>query len=333
MNLSVVVPCYNEEENLNDFYVEMKKAIIQSGVKSYEIILVDDGSKDQSWPIIQNLCAFDSFVKGVKLSRNFGHQAALTAGLIEARGEYVFIIDADLQDPPGLLKDMLTKAKEGHDVVYGKRRIMMGERRFKLWTANQFYRTLSTLSDIKIPRNTGDFRLINRKVLIAYQSLSESHRYSRGLIAWGGFRQTELLYDRMPRLKGVSKYPLRKMNNFSLDAMTGYSLKAFRMIMWLGLITSGVSFMAVLYALFSWPYLETVSGWTSLMSVVMLISSVQLVCLGVVGEYVGRTCIETKKRPLYFIETRSSDAQKKKEELDQFLNLNISELRPQLPLS
>ena len=317
MNLSVVAPCMNEEDGLEAFYLRLINSIQMSGLNHYEIILIDDGSSDRTWDVIRYLNRRDSNVKGIQLSRNFGHQAALTAGLCEAKGEYIFIIDSDLQDPPELLVPMLEKMKSGFDVVYGQRKKRKGETVFKLVTASLFYRTLSMLADINIPKDTGDFRLINRKVLEAYNSLSETQRFTRGLIAWLGFRQTAYLYDRQARFAGSTKYPLKKMINFSLDAVTGFSLKPLRLIIYLGILTSGFSVLAFIYSIYGWLLSQTVPGWASLMTAICILSSVQLICIGVVGEYVGRTFAETKKRPLYLIQGKAES------EMTDTLNLGI----------
>lgn len=308
MYLSIVAPCMNEEEVLEEFYFRILSVIKENRISDYEVILIDDGSKDHTWDIIKMLNSRNRRVKGIQLSRNFGHQSALTAGLDEAAGEYIFIIDSDLQDPPELLPSMIKKMNEGFDVVYGQRREREGETKFKLVTANVFYRVLTRLADIEIPKDTGDFRLINRKVLDAYKKISESQRFTRGLIAWLGFRQTAILYDRKPRFAGVTKYPLSKMINFSVDALTSFSLKPLRVIILFGVITSFFSIVAFIYSLVGWLYSQTVPGWASLMTVICLLSCVQLICLGVVGEYVGRIFAETKKRPLYLIQEKADDS-------------------------
>jgi dolichol-phosphate mannosyltransferase len=305
----------NEEDGLEAFYLRLKNAVKMSKCEDYEIILVDDGSTDNTWDMICALHRLDKQVKGIKLSRNFGHQAALTAGLKAAKGQYIFIIDSDLQDPPELLVPMLDKMKEGYDVVYGKRRKRKGETYFKLITASAFYRVLSLLADVEIPKDTGDFRLMNKKVLEAYGSINESQRFTRGLIAWLGFRQTALPYDRNPRFAGSTKYPLRKMINFSLDAVTGFSLKPLRLIIYLGIATSFVSICAFLYSVYGWLLSKTVPGWASIMSAICLLSSVQLICTGVVGEYVGRTFFESKKRPLFLIQDMTGESE---------INMNVS---------
>lgn len=316
MFLSVVAPCMNEEDGLEVFYLRVLTTLKTLCISDYEIILIDDGSTDDTWGMITSLHNRDSRVKGIKLSRNFGHQAALTAGLNQARGEYTFIIDSDLQDPPELLGQMLEKLQMGFDVVYGQRRQRAGETKFKLMTATLFYRTLSKLSDIEIPKDTGDFRLIKSKVLSAYNSLSENQRFTRGLIAWLGFKQTALLYDRHPRFAGTTKYPLKKMINFSIDALTAFSLKPLRMIIGLGMIAAFVSVLAFIYSIYGWLLSNTVPGWASIMTAVCILSSVQLICLGVVGEYVGRTFAETKKRPLYLVQELT-------DEVEQSLQVNL----------
>ena len=212
-----------------------------------------------------------------------------------------------MQDPPELLAQMLDKMHDGFDVVYGQRKHRAGETFFKKTSAHLFYRFLSLLADIDIPKDTGDFRLMNRKVLSAYQSLNESHRFTRGLIAWLGFKQTALPYDRHARFAGTTNYPLMKMINFSLDAVTGFSLKPLRLIILVGVLTSFVALLALAYTLYGWVFSKNIPGWTSLMTVILLLSCVQLICVGVVGEYVGRTFTETKRRPLYFIQD-SKDA-------------------------
>lgn len=322
MFLSIVAPCFNEEEGLKEFHRQVVKAIQQTNALRYEIILVDDGSSDQTWDKICLLQMLDINVRGFKLSRNFGHQSALTAGLLQAKGDYIFIIDSDLQDPPELLMTMLAKMQEGFDVVYGQRKNRAGETIFKKTSAHLFYRFLSLLADIDIPKDTGDFRLMNRKVLEAYQALNESHRFTRGLIAWLGFRQTSLLYDRHARFAGSTKYPLMKMINFSLDAVTGFSLKPLRLIILMGVFTSFIALMALCYTLYGWVFSQNIPGWTSLMTVILLLSCVQLVCIGVVGEYVGRTFTETKRRPLYFIQEHA-DATAIQAQGDKFKTLTI----------
>lgn len=308
MYVSVVAPCFNEEEGLKEFYLRVIRAIKETHAQFYEIILVDDGSKDHTWREISDLQGMDKNVRGLRLSRNFGHQSALTAGLLSARGDYIFIIDSDLQDPPELLGPMIKKLHEGFDVVYGQRKRREGETFFKKFSAHMFYRFLSVLADIDIPKDTGDFRLMNRKVLEAYHSLNESHRFTRGLIAWLGFKQTALSYDRHARYAGTTKYPLMKMINFSLDAVTGFSLKPLRLIILLGVFASFISLLALGYALYGWVFSKNIPGWTSLMTVILLLSSVQLICVGVVGEYVGRTFTESKRRPLFFIQEKRDAA-------------------------
>lgn len=305
--LSVVAPCYNEQEVLPEFSKRLIAAVHDANIDSFEVILVDDGSTDKTWQAIASLAAANKRIKAIKLSRNFGHQAALTAGLKKASGEYIFIIDSDLQDPPELLKEMISKAKSGFDVVYGQRRQRAGESFFKKASAKAFYRILSMLADVNIPKDTGDFRLINNKVLQAYNSLTESQRFTRGLIAWLGFKQVGILYDRHSRFAGTSKYPLKKMINFSIDAITGYSLKPLRFILVVGVYSALISSMIFIYTIYGWLFMDTIPGWASIMTAVTFLSSVQLICIGMVGEYVGRILVETKRRPLFLIEEQIND--------------------------
>lgn len=295
MDLSVVAPCMNEEEGLEVFYLRLLNAIKMTGFEEYEIIFVDDGSSDQTWNVIQTLHGFNQHVHGIRFSRNFGHQAALTAGLKRASGEYIFIIDSDLQDPPELLVPMLEKIKSGFDVVYGQRKLRRGETAFKLISAKLFYRFLSFMADIKIPKDTGDFRLINRKVLEAYYAINETQRFTRGLIAWLGFRQTSLPYERHPRFAGTTKYPLKKMINFSIDAVTGFSMKPLRMIIYVGVLATLASAGILIMS-------------PGLLAIIAIFSSLQLICLGIIGEYVGRTFIESRRRPLFLVQETTSEA-------------------------
>lgn len=309
MLVSVVAPCMNEEDGLGEFYQRVQGAIQEAKIFHYEIILVDDGSKDKTWDVITALHQADKNVKGVRLSRNFGQQSALTAGLAEAQGEYIFIIDSDLQDPPELLKDMLEVAQTGFDVVYGQRRTREGETFLKLVTAHAFYRFLSMMADINIPKDAGDFRLISRRVLKAYLELNETLRYSRGLIAWLGFKQTAILYDRHARYAGDTKYSLKKMISYSVDAITSFSLRPLRLIIHLGIMTALLALLTLGYTIYAWLINDTVVGWTSIMTVILLLGCVQLICIGVVGEYVGRTFTETKRRPIFLVQEKTESVE------------------------
>jgi polyisoprenyl-phosphate glycosyltransferase len=303
--LSIVVPCYNEEESVPEFHRRMSAAARQAG-GPYEIVFIDDGSSDRTWPILAGLAASDSCVTAVKLSRNHGHQLALTAGLTQCRGERILVIDADLQDPPELLEPMLALLEAGADVVYGQRRSRAGETRFKTATAAAFYRLLRRLVDIDIPVDAGDFRLMSRRALDVLNRMPEHHRFIRGMVSWIGMRQVPIHYDRDPRYAGETKYPLRKMIRFAIDAITGFSVAPLRLASFLGVAAAALSLALMSYTLGSWLLGSTIAGWTSLTSIVLLIGSVQLIVLGIIGEYLGRLYIEAKRRPLFVIEAIAS---------------------------
>jgi dolichol-phosphate mannosyltransferase len=247
------------------------------------------------------LASADHRVVPVDLSRNFGHQLALSAGLTFARGQKILIIDADLQDPPELLPEMFRLMDGGANVVYGQRVSRSGETRFKQWTARAFYRLLSSLSDVEIPVDTGDFRLMDRKVLDVLNSMPEQHRFIRGMVAWAGFKQTALRYERAPRQAGLTKYPLRKMVRFALDAITGFSTRPLRLGFYLACSLLVVALVLSVYVVYAWWFLNSVKGWASLLTLVLVFSSAQLVVLSIIGEYVGRTYLESKGRPLFIV--------------------------------
>lgn len=297
--LSVVTPCFNEQDVVRAFYERVTAACRQADL--YELVLVDDGSTDATWAIIRSLATEDAHVVGLRLSRNHGHQLALTAGLAHARGGRVLIIDADLQDPPELLAEMMKMMDRGADVVYGQRRQRQGESAFKLATAHLFYRFLNLLSDTEIPTDAGDFRLVNRRVLDTFNSMPEHQRFIRGMISWVGFEQVPLLYDRNERAAGHSKYPLRKMMRFAADAVTSFSTKPLRLASYLGLTVAGLCLVATIYLIAGHYLGYTVPGWTSLIVVILLVGALQLFVLGIIGEYLGRLVIESKGRPLYIV--------------------------------
>lgn len=301
VTLSVVAPCYNEEEVLPEFYERVSKVCAATCPDDYEIVLVNDGSADTTWTIIQSLAQRDSHVVGVNLSRNFGHQAALTAGLEVCRGERILIIDADLQDPPELLPAMMARLDQDLDVVYGQRSERQGETPFKKLSALAFYRVLNRIIDIQVPVDTGDFRLVRRNVVDALLAMPENNRFIRGMVAWMGFRQEAFAYRREPRFAGTTKYPLRKMIRFSVDAITGFSILPLRFAFHLASLALLGSIVLALYIFWSWLSKDVVHGWTSVMLSILLFGSAQLVILGVIGEYVGRTYMQSKGRPLYFI--------------------------------
>jgi len=301
MKLSVVIPCFNEEASLPSTLERVINTAntAKESMGDYEIILIDDGSTDLTWGLIKGACLNNPFVRGIRLSRNFGHQVALSAGLQSATGERIFIIDADLQDPPELLPKMMQALDEGADVAYGRRVSRDGEGFFKLVTAFGFYRFINWLSDIEIPRDTGDFRLVNRKVIDAVNSMPERHRFLRGMFAWVGFKQVPVDYDRAERFAGESKYPLKAMLRFAITAITSFSVRPLRLAMLMAACFALASFLGILYVVIGHFLGGTAQGWTSLMVVVLFIASLQFLLLGIIGEYIGRMFTEQKGRPLF----------------------------------
>jgi dolichol-phosphate mannosyltransferase len=267
----------------------------------YEIVFVNDGSTDGTLDILQKIQASDDRVRVVDLSRNHGHQLASTAGLTVARGEMVLLIDADLQDPPELLGKMVELLEQGADVVYGQRVRRHGETFLKRFSAALFYRLLSRSSKIVIPLDTGDFRLMRRHVVDILNQMSESHRFIRGLVAWTGFNQVALCYERDPRYAGQTKYPFLKMLNFSIDAYTAFATAPLRFVFLAALLAIAVALGMLAWTGYSYFFLDAVAGWSSLMAVFLFFTSVQLLSLAVIGEYVGRIFIEAKKRPMFVI--------------------------------
>jgi len=301
--LSIVVPCYNEEGCLEALHRRLAEAARTAAGDDYEIILVNDGSRDNSWPIMERIALADPHLVAINLSRNHGHQLALTAGLDHSSGDHILIIDADLQDPPELLGPMLEVMREkGADVVYGVRRSRRGETAFKRATAHGFYRLLSRATDVEIPVDTGDFRLMSRRALDAFLSMPEQARFIRGMVAWIGFKQVPILYDREERFAGETKYPFKKMFRFALDALTGFSSAPLKLASHAGLALSVGSVLIVLYILAAWLSGRSVAGWTSLMLVVVVLGAVQMFVLALMGEYIGRLYNEAKKRPLYIVQ-------------------------------
>jgi len=301
IGLSVVVPCYNEEEGVHELHRRVT-AVCQSCVGiAYELVLVNDGSSDATWEIMCELSNRDKKVVAINLSRNHGHQLALSAGLQMCRGERVFIIDADLQDPPELLSKMMDRMDGGCDVVFGQRIKREGETAFKKVSAFAFYRLLNRMVDIDIPRDTGDFRLMSRRAVDILNSMPEHHRFIRGMVSWIGMRQEALPYERAARFAGETKYPLSKMIRFALDAITGFSVRPLRIASYLGICFGIATLLLLTYVLAHYFIGETVEGWTSLAVITLALGSVQLFVAGVMGEYLGRLYIESKRRPLYII--------------------------------
>jgi polyisoprenyl-phosphate glycosyltransferase len=297
--LSVVVPVYNEEETLPELYQRLNAAL---GAEWHELVFVDDGSRDGSWAALRLFADADPRVRLVRLSRNWGHQAAITAGLDAARGDAVVVMDGDLQDPPELIPQLLARWREGYDVVYAVRTERAGESPFKRATASLYYRLLGRLSGSGIPADAGDFRLMSRRVVDALAAMPERARFLRGMTSWVGFRQTGVEYRREARYAGESKYPLRKMLRFALDGITSFSTVPVRLVAWLGFALVGFCLAVLGWALYTRFFTsEATPGWTSLLVVVLLLGGVQLLSLGIIGQYVARIFDESKQRPLYFV--------------------------------
>jgi len=296
--VSVVAPVYNEEETLPYFY-ERLTTVLEGLDAPYEIVLVNDGSRDGSYRAMRALHERDPRVRLVDFSRNFGHQAAISAGLDHARGDAVVIIDSDLQDPPEVIPELVARWRTGAEVVYAQRRARPGETRFKLATAALFYRTIRRLTSVDIPRDTGDFRLIDRKVADALVRMRERHRFMRGLSVWVGFRQEAVVYDRAARYAGETHYPLTKMVRFALDAITGFSHVPLQMATTLGFVIAGVSFLGIVVAAVIRLFTGGIVGQGTTISAVLLLGGIQLIFLGVLGEYLGRIYDEVRGRPLY----------------------------------
>jgi dolichol-phosphate mannosyltransferase len=303
MKLSIVVPCFNEEACLAELHQRLSTAARETVRNDYELVLVNDGSRDGSWTAMQQLAGNDPNLVAINLSRNHGHQLALTAGLDLCRGDTILIIDADLQDPPELLGPMLqTMREDDADVVYGVRRSRSGETAFKRATAHGFYRLLSRATEVDIPLDTGDFRLMSRRALDALLAMPEQARFIRGMVAWIGFKQVPFAYDRQERFAGETKYPLKKMVRFALDALTGFSSAPLKLASHFGLGLSVGSMLLVLYIAYAWASGRSIQGWTSLMLVVVIIGAIQMFVLALMGEYIGRLYNEAKGRPLYIIQ-------------------------------
>ena len=298
--LSVVLPVFNEFESLDELLRRLLPVLDGCG-RTFEIVFVDDGSRDGSFEKMASFAREDRRIRVVRLSRNFGHQMALTAGVDSARGRLVAVMDADLQDPPELLPQMLVKAEQGFEVVYAVRSAREGEGAFKKLTAHVFYRLKRRWTNVEIPVDTGDFRLLGPRAVAAFRNLRERHRFVRGMTAWVGFRQTGVEYGRPPRMRGETKYPVRKMLRFALDALTSFSWVPLQLATWLGFAVSAFSFFYILVVLVLKLLRINVAGWTTLMVFILLIGGVQLMMIGILGEYLGRVYEELKGRPLYIV--------------------------------
>jgi polyisoprenyl-phosphate glycosyltransferase len=305
MYLSIIIPIYNEEGNIHLIHDRLTK-VCNSITADHELIFVNDGSRDKSIDIIAELSTKHKEVKYINFSRNFGHQAAVSAGLDHAAGEYVCIIDADLQDPPELILDMHQKALEGYHVVYAKRRTRKGESAFKLFTAKYFYRTLDSITSIKIPLDTGDFRIMHKSVVNVVKNMPEKNKFLRGQIAWAGFKQTFVEYDRDQRFSGETGYPLKKMMKFAMDGVTSFSALPLKLATWLGFIVALISFVLIIYALYSKYVLNDYqSGWASIIISVLFIGGIQLICIGIIGEYISRIFDNVRDRPTYIVQDKN----------------------------
>lgn len=299
---SIIVPMYNEEEVIEETYKRLRE-VMDRAQEPYELVFVNDGSRDRTVEIVSRLSLEDSHVRLIQFSRNFGHQIAITAGMDYAEGQAIVVIDADLQDPPEVILDMIAKWKEGYDVVYGKRLKRKGETFFKKTTALFFYRLLRSLTSVDIPVDTGDFRLIDRKVADVLRGLKEKNRFVRGLVSWVGFRQTSVEYVREERWAGETKYPLKKMLRFAMDAITSFSHKPLRIATYIGFALSGVSFIYLLVVLIQALFTKTTTqGWASIVAINLFFNGIVLILLGVIGEYIGRIYDESKDRPLYIVQ-------------------------------
>jgi len=297
---SVVAPIYNEAETLPHFYARVVAAM-ESLDEPFEVVLVNDGSRDDSIAVMRALHERDPRVRVVDFSRNFGHQVAISAGLDHARGEAVVIIDSDLQDPPEVILELAAKWRQGAEVVYAQRRTRPGETRFKLLTAAVFYRLIRRLTSVDIPRDTGDFRLLDRKVVDTLVAMKEHHRFMRGLSVWVGFRQEAVHYDRQERYAGETKYPLSKMVRFALDAITGFSYVPLQLATTLGFVLAGLSLLGIVLAVVLRLLDVAIQGQTTTLIAVLLLGGIQLIFLGVIGEYLGRIYDEVRGRPLYIV--------------------------------
>ncbi|MFN2454042.1 MAG: glycosyltransferase family 2 protein [Pyrinomonadaceae bacterium] len=318
MLVSVIVPCYNEEAVIRETHSRLMATMGEVGGADYELVYVDDGSRDRTLALLEELQAMDARVRVLGLSRNFGHQIAVTAGLEHARGDCCAVIDADLQDPPEVIQEMVARWRDGYDVVYGVRTDREGETAFKLWTAKAFYRLINRLSKIQIPLDVGDFRLMSRHVVDALLQMPERDRFLRGMVSWVGFRQIAVLYKRAPRRAGASKYPLLKMIAFAADGVVSFSFTPLRLAIYTGFAAIALAFAGIVYAVLLRFFTDDwVRGWASLFVAVLFMSGVQLISLGIMGEYVGRIYGEVKKRPLYFVrEKLGFDAERANAETD-----------------
>lgn len=301
--ISIIIPMYQEQDVINECYKRITNILNQLELYDYELICINDGSRDKTLQILEQLAKNDEKLKVISFSRNFGHQAAVTAGLKYAMGDAVVIIDADLQDPPELIPDMIKLWESGNDVIYGKRKSREGESSFKLLSAKMFYRTLNALSDVEIPKDTGDFRLVDRKVVDIVNELPEHNKFLRGLFSWVGYKQIPFEYERKERFAGKTKYPLKKMLKLAGDGIISFSNKPLKLVGGLGIFSMLVSIILLVYTLVSYIFRlnDLSAGWTSLMIGITFFAGVQLLSLWIISEYIGRIYDETKQRPQFII--------------------------------
>ena len=300
-SLSIVIPCFNEQDVLPELRRRLLAAFEPLGIP-VEIVLVDDGSRDRTWEMLHEIQQSDARFKVVRLSRNYGHQIALSCGLDQAKGQVVLVMDADLQDPPELVHQMLEKWKEGYDVVYGKRIVRHGESASKRFFAYMFYRTFRRLTGFELPSDTGDFRLMDRRAVDAFCAMPEKHRFIRGMVSWLGFHQTPVFYERPERFAGTTKYPFKKSLFLAIDGITSFSYAPLRMASYIGLLVSLLAFIYIFVVIGLKIAGVNFSGYTSIMGAILLLGGVQLVVLGIMGEYVGRIFVQGQNRPLYLID-------------------------------
>jgi dolichol-phosphate mannosyltransferase len=304
--ISLVIPMYYEEKVADECYKRIKNVLNNLEKYEHEIIFVNDGSKDNTLSILENIAKKDDKVKIISFSRNFGHQCAVTAGIKYVTGDVVCIIDADLQDPPEIIADMLKLWEDGSEVIYGKRKTRKGESAFKLFTAKAFYKTLNSLSDVEIPKDTGDFRLVDKKVIDVINSLPENNKFLRGLFSWVGFKQAPFIYERQERFAGETKYPLKKMLKLASDGIIGFSTKPLKFVGTMGVISIVISFIILIYSVISYVFKlnDLTSGWTSIMITVTFFAGIQLLSLWIMSEYIARIYDDTKQRPQYIIDKK-----------------------------
>ncbi len=304
--ISVVIPVYNEEEVAKTSYLRIQKVMEDLKQYDYEMLFVDDGSRDKTFNLLQEIAKENQKVKILSFSRNFGHQAAVTAGIQYVTGDAVIIMDADLQDPPELLPEMVALWEEGNEVIYGQRRSRKGESAFKLLTAKMFYRTLNALSDVEIPKDTGDFRLVDKKVIDVINIMPEHNKFLRGLFSWVGFQQKAYFYEREERKAGKTKYPFQKMWKLASDGIISFSTKPLKIVGGLGCVTIILSIAILIYSLVSYAFQlnHLTPGWTSIMVAITLFSGVQLVSIWIISEYIARIYDETRHRPEYIIDKK-----------------------------